>query len=63
MRNKTDDLFLGKTMLTYDIIIIVLNFFIRYFLHLHFKCYPESPLFPPLALLPNPPVLASFVST
>jgi hypothetical protein len=23
-------------------------FFIRYFLHLHFKCYPESPLYPPL---------------
>jgi hypothetical protein len=31
------------------------KFFIRYFLHLHFKCYPESPLYPPLALLPNPP--------
>ena len=25
-------------------------FFIRYFLHLHFKCYHESPLYPPLAL-------------
>jgi hypothetical protein len=23
------------------------QFFIRYFLHLHFKCYPESPLYPP----------------
>ena len=22
-------------------------FFIRYFLHLHFKCYPESPLYSP----------------
>jgi hypothetical protein len=21
--------------------------FIRYFLHLHFKCYPQSPLYPP----------------
>jgi hypothetical protein len=30
-------------------------FFIRYFLHLHFKCYPQSPLYPPLALLPNQP--------
>jgi hypothetical protein len=29
-------------------------FFIRYFLHLHFKCYPQSPLYPPPALLPNP---------
>jgi hypothetical protein len=27
--------------------------FIRYFLHLHFKCYPESPLCPPPTLLPN----------
>ena len=24
-----------------------LQFFIRYLLHLHFKCYPESPLYPP----------------
>jgi hypothetical protein len=29
-------------------------FFIRYFLHLHFKCYPRSPLYPPRALLPYP---------
>jgi hypothetical protein len=34
--------------------------FIRYFLHLHFKCYPKSPLYPPLALLPNPPTPASW---
>jgi hypothetical protein len=34
--------------------------FIRYFLHLHFKCYPESPLYPPPALLPNPPTPASW---
>jgi hypothetical protein len=27
--------------------------FIRYFLHLHFKCYPESPLYPPLPPLPT----------
>jgi hypothetical protein len=33
---------------------------IRYFLHLHFKCYPESPLFPSPALLPNQPTLASW---
>jgi hypothetical protein len=26
------------------------NFFIRYFLHLHFKCYPESPLYLPAPL-------------
>jgi hypothetical protein len=28
------------------------NFFIRYFLHLHFKCYPKSTLYPPHARLP-----------
>jgi hypothetical protein len=27
------------------------SFFIGYFLHLHFKCYPKSPLYPP----PPPP--------
>jgi hypothetical protein len=30
------------------------KFFIRYFLHLHFKCYSKSPLYPPPALLPYP---------
>jgi hypothetical protein len=35
-------------------------FFIRYFLHLHFKCYPESSLYPPCALLPNPPTPTSW---
>jgi hypothetical protein len=37
------------------------NFFIRHFLHLHFKCYPQSPLYSPpscsqihLLLLPGP---------
>jgi hypothetical protein len=33
----------------------IFGIFIRYFLHLHFKCYPQSPLFPPPALLPNSP--------
>jgi hypothetical protein len=37
-----------------------ISFFIRYFLHLHFKSYPESPLYPPPALLPNPPTPASW---
>ena len=36
------------------------SIFIRYFLHLHFKCYLESPLYPPPALLPNPPTPASW---
>jgi hypothetical protein len=36
------------------------TFFIRYFLPLHFKCYPQSPLYPPFALLPNPSTPASW---
>jgi hypothetical protein len=51
-----------------DIHIYIISFFyeklafisIRYFLHLHFKCYPECPLYPPHALLPNPPTPASW---
>ena len=35
-------------------------FFIKYFLHLHFKCYPKSPLYTPPALLPNPPTPTSW---
>jgi hypothetical protein len=35
-------------------------FFIRYFLHLHFKCYPQSPIYPTPALLPNQPAPASW---
>ena len=37
-----------------------LFFLIRYFLYLHFKFYPKSPLYPPPALLPNPPTPASW---
>jgi hypothetical protein len=33
--------------------------FIRYF-YIHFKCYPESSLYPPSALLPYPPTLVSW---
>jgi hypothetical protein len=36
------------------------SFFIRYFLHLHFKCYPEGPLYPPPTLFFNPPTPASW---
>jgi hypothetical protein len=36
------------------------SFFIRYFLHLHFKCYLKSSLYPPPALFPNPPPVASW---
>ena len=35
-------------------------FFIRYFLHLHLKCYPQSPLYPSPALLPKPPTPTSW---
>jgi hypothetical protein len=38
----------------YQSFIFFLFFFIRYFIHLHFKCYPKSPLYPPLTLLSNP---------
>ena len=37
-----------------------LQFFIRYLFHLHFKCYPESPLYPPPALLPYTPTPTSW---
>jgi hypothetical protein len=36
-------------------ILFIPHIFIRYFLHLRFKCYPKSPLYPPPpALLPYP---------
>jgi hypothetical protein len=35
-------------------------FFIRYFLHIHFKCYPESPIYRHPALLSNPTTPASW---
>jgi hypothetical protein len=36
------------------------SIFIRYFCHLHFKCYPEIPLYPPPALLPYLPTPTSW---
>ena len=41
--------------------IICFVIFIRYFLYLHFKCYPKSSLYPPLALLPYPPTPTSWL--
>ena len=35
-------------------------FFIRYFLHLHTKCYLQSPLYPTPSLFPNLPTPASW---
>jgi hypothetical protein len=37
------------------------SFFIRYFLYLHFKCYPESSLYPHPALFSYPPNLTSWL--
>jgi hypothetical protein len=34
--------------------------FIRYFLYIHFKCYPESSIYPPTTLVPYPPTSASW---
>ena len=43
-----------------NLLVPCLVFLNRYFLHLHFKCYPESPLYPlPQTLLTNPPTLPS----
>jgi hypothetical protein len=39
---------------------MVFEYFIRYFLILHFKCYPQSPLYPLPDLLTNPPTPASW---
>ena len=39
---------------------INLFLFFRYFLYLHFKCYPESSLYPPPTTLPYPPTPTSW---
>jgi hypothetical protein len=36
------------------------GFCIRYFLYIHFKCYPKSSLYPPPALLPYSPTPTSW---
>ena len=42
-------------LISFYFCIKILKFFIiTYFLHLHFKCFPKSPLYPPPALLLNP---------
>ena len=42
------------------IFVLFYNIFIRYFLHLHLKCYPESSLYPPTTLFPYPPTPTSW---
>jgi hypothetical protein len=44
----------------YFLFFFVSIFLIRYFLHLQFKCYPKSALYPPQNLLSNPPTHASW---
>ena len=40
---------------------LYLFYFIGYFIYIHFKCYPESTLYPPSsALFPYPPTPASW---
>jgi hypothetical protein len=41
-------------MFCLSFIVFFFNIFIRYFLYFHFKCYPESSLYPPPAMLPYP---------
>ena len=36
------------------------KFYMRYFLHLHFKCYPKSPLYTPPSLFLYPPTPTSW---
>jgi hypothetical protein len=38
----------------------LLSLLLYYFLYLHFKCCPKSPLYPPPALLPYPPTPTSW---
>jgi hypothetical protein len=62
---------LGDTAFSYQLFIYLLtylfildeclaSFLIRYFLYLHFKCYPESSLYPPPTLFPYPDTLTSW---
>jgi hypothetical protein len=41
-----------KPRIAKSILFIIIIIFIKYFIHLHFKCYPKSPLYPHPALLP-----------
>jgi hypothetical protein len=42
--------------LNFTLKVYFIYFFIRYFLHLHFKCYPQSPLYPPPPCSPTHPL-------
>jgi hypothetical protein len=45
---------------THIFFLIFFIYFIRYFLYIHFKCYPESSLHTPSTLLPYPPTPPSW---
>jgi hypothetical protein len=47
-------------LLLFCFVLFLFCFIIRFFLHLQFKCYPKSPLYPPPNLLSNPPTPASW---
>jgi hypothetical protein len=49
----------GIQSVVYFFFFFFFQFFIRYFLHLHFKRYPKSPLYP-FPLLPYPPLPTSW---
>jgi hypothetical protein len=60
-RCSSVDVFTGESSTTlYFDLLWFLSFFIRYFLYIHFKCYPESSLYPPPTLLPYPPTPTSW---
>jgi hypothetical protein len=48
------------TDFSFDCFFFQKQFFIRYFLHLHFKCYPKNPLYPLPTLFLNPPTRVSW---
>jgi hypothetical protein len=52
--------FLSFPFLFFSFLFFFKTFFIRYFLYLHFKCYPESSLYPPPILLAYPPSPSSW---
>jgi hypothetical protein len=51
---------MADVQLPFSLLSFFSSIFIRYLLHLHFKCYPEISLYPPRALLPYPPTPASW---
>jgi hypothetical protein len=61
--NFTIVLFSAESMEERNKALLCTSFFflIRYFLYIHFRCYPENSLYPPSALLPYPPTPTSWL--